>query len=87
MIENLKDFVLDEQFTSLVSTNCSDCNVVSSTHKVLLISVENIIPHPLSIITYQQKPIFQLKLSMSLVSQMENLTVIRDIKPFYLAQK
>ncbi len=77
--------VLDEQFTSLVSPNCSDLNLVSSSPvEVLLIPVDSLIPHPLSLITYQPKPIFQLKLSMSLVGQLENLTVIRGINGNYL---
>ena len=81
----LKNLVLDEQFTSLVSQNCSDLNVVSSSPvEVLLIPVDNLIPHPLSLITYQPKPIFQLKLSMNIVGQLENLTVKRDNKGNYL---
>ena len=81
----LKNLVLDEQFTSLVSQNCSDLNVVSSSPvEVLLIPVDNLIPHPLSLITYQPKPIFQLKLSMGLVGQLDNLTVIRGINGNYL---
>ncbi len=81
----LKNLVLDEQFTSLVSPNCSDLNLVSSSPvEVLLIPVDSLIPHPLSIITYQPKPIFQLKLSMNIVGQLENLTVIRGINGNYL---
>jgi DNA modification methylase len=72
------NFILKDSFTSLVSKNCSDFNVVSSTFvEVLLIPVDSLIPHPLSIITYQPKPIFQLKLSISIVGQLENLTVKR----------
>ena len=82
---NSDNLVLDEQFTSLVSPNCSDLNVVSSSPvEVLLIPVDSLIPHPLSIITYQPKPIFQLKLSMNIVGQLENLTVKRDNKGNYL---
>lgn len=72
------NFILKDSFTSLVSKNCSDFNVVSSTFvEVLLIPVDSLVPHPLSIITYQPKPIFQLKLSISIVGQLENLTVKR----------
>jgi hypothetical protein len=72
------NFILKDSFTSLVSKNCSDFNVVSSTFvEVLLIPVDSLVPHPLSIITYQPKPIFQLKLSISIVGQWDNLTVKR----------
>jgi len=78
MVLKPNDFFSDDIFISPVDQDCLTENLVlTSNIEVLLIPVDSLIPHPLSIITYQSKPIFQLKVSISLVSQIHNITVKR----------
>lgn len=78
MVLKPNDFFSDDIFISPLDQDCLTKNlVVTSNIEVLLIPVDSLIPHPLSIITYQPKPIFQLKLSISLVRQIHNITVKR----------
>jgi len=78
MVLKPNDFFSDDIFISPVDQDCLTENLVlTSNIEVLLIPVDSLIPHPLSIMTYQPKPIFQLKLSISLVRQIHNITVKR----------